>query len=119
MGVPKFWSEILIRSPLGFSGEKLKIKEIEGIGDRRYDNDGSLKKVGDDGFSVKLAVSSEKHQRQNSEMLEAMFRKERKRLRKREKMEREAKEKAEMDRLDTGQDETSEHWQKTKYKECI
>jgi len=113
------WAISKAHENIGEQGEKLKIKEIEGIGDRRYDNDGSLKKVGDDGFSVKLAVSSEKNQRQNSEMLEAMFRKERKRLRKREKMEREAKEKAEMDRLDTGQDETSEHWQKTKYKEGI
>lgn len=76
------------------AGEKLRIKEIEGLGDQRYAEDGTLKKVGDDGFSVKLSLSSEKYQSQNNEMLEAMFRKERKRLRKREKLEREAQEQA-------------------------
>jgi hypothetical protein len=75
------------------AGEKLKIKEIEGLGDQRYTKDGTLKKV-DDGFSVKLSRSSEKYQSQNHEMLEAMFRKERNRLRKREKLEREAQEQA-------------------------
>lgn len=85
------------------AGEKLKTREIEGLGDRRYSDDGTLKKVGDDGFSVKLAVSSEKYQKQNTEMLEAMFRRERKKLKKREKLEYEASQKVEREKEDSAQ----------------
>ena len=88
---------------LGLTGEKLKNRDIEGLGDRRYSDDGTLKKVGDDGFSVKLSVSSEKYQKQNTEMLEAMFRRERKKLKKRELLEYEAQQKVKSEKEGSAQ----------------
>ena len=69
------------------TGEKLDVKTIQGIGDKRVLN-GELQKVGAGGIGggVKLAVSDSEVQQRNRKMLETYLKRERKRRR------REAKE---------------------------
>lgn len=64
---------------IGERGELLEKKQIEGIGDVRILEDGTQEKVGAGGVGggVRLAVSDEKTQQQNRQMLEAFFRKQR------------------------------------------
>ena len=63
---------------IGPRGEKLRIKELEGLGDKTIIN-GHEVKVGAGGHlgGVHLAVSDATNQENNRKMLEAMFRKER------------------------------------------
>lgn len=79
---------------IGPRGEKLRIKELEGLGDKTIIN-GREMKLGAGGHlgGVHLAVSNETNQENNRKMLEAMFRKERrKRGRSDESSDSEAKE---------------------------
>jgi hypothetical protein len=74
---------------IGEHGELLNVKKIQGIGDKRIEPNGTLEQVGAGGLGggVKLAVSDEKTQEQNKAMLEAFFREQRKRERRKKKME--------------------------------
>jgi hypothetical protein len=68
-------------------GEKLQVKEVEGIGDKRIVEGGRMEKVGAGGLlgGVRFAVSDQKTQKQNKDMLKAFFRKEQKRRKQQEK----------------------------------
>ena len=75
------------------TGEKLKIKTIEGIGDKIIDKStGETKKIGAGGWGggVNLAVSNETIQKENTRKLKKWLKKQRKRV-EREKAEKEAK----------------------------
>lgn len=74
---------------IGEHGELLNVKSIQGIGDKRIAQDGTIEQVGAGGLGggVKLAVSDDKTQQQNKAMLDAFFREQRKRERRKKKME--------------------------------
>jgi hypothetical protein len=83
------WAIHKSHETIGEHGELLEEKKIQGIGDKRITTKGTMEKVGAGGLGggVKLAVSDEKTQEQNKAMLEAFFREQRKRERKRKKLE--------------------------------
>jgi len=56
---------------IGEHGERLPVKEVQGIGDVRVDEQGNRQRVGAGGWGagVKLAVSDEETQRRNREQL--------------------------------------------------
>lgn len=83
------WAIGRAHESIGENGEKLKIKRIQGLGDKTIIK-GELKKVGGDGvgLGVKLAVSDEHHQAQNKQMLSNFFKNEQKRRRRLEKQKR-------------------------------
>lgn len=64
-----------------FLGEKLRIKQIEGIGDKIIDKEtGEARKVGAGGIGggVNLAVSNEETQKRNNKMLKKFLKHQRK-----------------------------------------
>ena len=71
---------------MNISGEKLRNKQIEGIGDKVI-VDGEAKKFGAGGLGggVKLAVSNESIQERNQRMLKKFLKKQRKEMKKKEK----------------------------------
>ena len=74
------------------AGEKLRIKQVEGIGDQVV-FEGETTKVGKGGMlgGVKFAVSDKDDQARNKQMLEAFFRKEERRRRKEAKRKEKSK----------------------------
>ena len=77
------------------TGEKLRIKHIEGIGDRMMDGTaGESRKVGAGGWGggVNLAVSDEETQKRNQKMLRKFLKKQQKMMKKAEEKRRKAKE---------------------------
>lgn len=76
------------------TGEKLRNKKIEGIGDKVI-VDGEVTKVGAGGLGggVNLAVSNESIQERNQRMLKKFLKKQRKLMKKREQEAEAAKEK--------------------------
>lgn len=82
------WAISKSHESIGERGELLRIKEVQGLGDRApVDSEEELTKIGAGGKfgGVKLAVSDDKTQQQNKLMLEAFFREQRKRRKKQEK----------------------------------
>lgn len=79
------WAVKKSHENIGERGEKLKVKEIQGIGDKRM-VDGKLEKVGAGGWGggVRLAVSDQQTQEQNMKLLQKFLKKQRKLKRKRE-----------------------------------
>ena len=75
--IEKSWESI------GERGEKLRVKEVEGIGDVGTFRDGDSDHIGAGGVGagVKLAQSSKEDQERNRLMLERFFKKERRRRR--------------------------------------
>lgn len=85
------WAISKSEKSIGENGERLPVKEIQGIGDKRVGAEGQTTKLGAGGLGggVHLAVSDDETQRQNREALEKFFRHER---RKRAKQARQQKE---------------------------
>uniref|UniRef100_A0A7S2R0H2 Uncharacterized protein n=1 Tax=Eucampia antarctica TaxID=49252 RepID=A0A7S2R0H2_9STRA len=83
------WAIGKAHDSIGENGEKLKIKEIQGLGDKTVIK-GEIKKVGADGvgLGVKLAVSDEHYQAQNKQMLQTFFKNQEKRRKRLEKKSR-------------------------------
>ena len=82
------WAIGRAHNSIGERGEKLKIKDVQGIGNQRITSeDGQGKRVGAGGvgMGVKLAVSNEHDQQNSKKMLEKMLKKARKEKLKREK----------------------------------
>eukprot|EP00543_Licmophora_paradoxa_P009176 CAMPEP_0202467022 /NCGR_PEP_ID=MMETSP1360-20130828/70662_1 /ASSEMBLY_ACC=CAM_ASM_000848 /TAXON_ID=515479 /ORGANISM="Licmophora paradoxa, Strain CCMP2313" /LENGTH=67 /DNA_ID=CAMNT_0049091367 /DNA_START=1 /DNA_END=200 /DNA_ORIENTATION=+ len=65
------WAISRAHDSIGEKGEKLAVQQIEGIGDKRIKENGEVEKVGAGGIGmgVRLAVSDEKTQQQNKQML--------------------------------------------------
>jgi hypothetical protein len=73
------WAISKSHESIGVKGEKLRQKEIQGIGDKRLLQSGELQTVGGaQGFGggVRLAVSDERVQEQNRKQLEKFFKQE-------------------------------------------
>ncbi len=85
------WAISKSHESIGEKGEKLKIKDVQGIGDQTVIN-GERKRIGAGGMGmgVKLAVSDEHDQERSKKMLAKMLKKA-----KREKLKREAERKNE------------------------
>mmetsp|Transcript_6391 Transcript_6391/g.9739 ORF Transcript_6391/g.9739 Transcript_6391/m.9739 type:complete len:152 (+) Transcript_6391:152-607(+) len=83
------WAISKSHESIGERGEKLEIKSVTGLGDKRI-VDGKEETIGSGGYGggVRLAVSDEKFQRQNKVMLEAFLKSEERKLRKRERQEK-------------------------------
>jgi hypothetical protein len=80
------WAISKSHASIGERGEKLQVKRVQGLGDKRLKN-GEVEKVGAGGRfgGVHLAVSDEQTQENNKVMLEAFFREQRKKRRKQQK----------------------------------
>lgn len=88
------WAIGRAHDSIGERGEKLKIKDVQGIGNQRVTSeDGQAKRIGVGaggiGMGVKLAASDEHDQQNSKKMLEKMLKKARKEKLKREKAMRE------------------------------
>jgi len=88
------WAISKSHDSIGEHGEKLEIKSVTGLGDKRI-VDGKEERVGSGGIGggVRLAVSDEKFQQQNKVMLEAFLKSEKRKLRKTERNEKKKKKK--------------------------
>ena len=71
------WAISKSHESIGERGEKLPIKTVQGIGDKRIKRDGSSQTVGAGGIGggVHLAVSTEEEQRRNRRKLEKFLQK--------------------------------------------
>lgn len=80
------WAISKSHASIGKHGEFLEKKDIEGIGNYRVKEDGTKEQVGAGGVGggVRLAVSDNKTQEQNRQMLEAFFRQQRRKERKKQ-----------------------------------
>lgn len=80
------WAISKSHASIGEKGEFLEKKDIEGIGNYRVKEDGTKEQVGAGGVGggVRLAVSDNKTQEQNRQMLEAFFRQQRRKERKKQ-----------------------------------
>jgi hypothetical protein len=78
------WAISKSHESIGEQGEKLQVKDLQGFGNKRLDEDGTLKQVGAGGWGagVKLAVSDGETQKRNGEMLDKYFKKQRRKLEK-------------------------------------
>eukprot|EP00586_Coscinodiscus_wailesii_P018404 CAMPEP_0172496976 /NCGR_PEP_ID=MMETSP1066-20121228/94725_1 /TAXON_ID=671091 /ORGANISM="Coscinodiscus wailesii, Strain CCMP2513" /LENGTH=108 /DNA_ID=CAMNT_0013269543 /DNA_START=141 /DNA_END=467 /DNA_ORIENTATION=- len=81
------WAISKSHESIGERGEKLKVKRLQGYGDKIPSEDGKTQKVGAGGLGggVHLAVSDEDDQKRSKVMLERFFRQERKKRRLKEK----------------------------------
>ena len=79
------WAIGRAHDSIGEKGEKLRIKDVQGIGDQSV-VDGKTQRIGAGGMGmgVKLAVSDEHDQERSKRMLANMLKKARKRKRKEE-----------------------------------
>jgi len=77
------WTKRKQRDLIGEKGEKLRVKEIQGIGDQTTLN-GETRKVGGGGLygGVKLTVSDVEDQKRSKFMLEQFLKKEQRRMKK-------------------------------------
>jgi hypothetical protein len=84
------WAISKSHESIGEQGEKLKVKDLQGLGNKRLDAEGNLKTVGAGGWGggVKLAVSDEETQKHNREMLNKYFKKQRRKLEKQQQQEK-------------------------------
>lgn len=66
------WAISKSHESIGVHGEKLPVKELQGIGDKRVKNDGSVATVGAGGWGggVRLSTSDQEIQRRNREKLD-------------------------------------------------
>jgi hypothetical protein len=62
---------------IGEFGEKLPVKTVQGLGNKRIDSNGTVQTVGAGGIGggVRLSVSTEEEQRRNREQLERFLKK--------------------------------------------
>jgi hypothetical protein len=74
------WAIGRAHDSIGEKGEKLRIKEVQGIGDQTV-LDGETKRIGAGGvgLGVKLAISDEQDQERSKKMLAKLLKKARKR----------------------------------------
>jgi hypothetical protein len=95
------WAISKSHESIGEQGEKLQVKDLQGFGNKRLDEDGTLKQVGAGGWGagVKLAVSDGETQKRNGEMLDKYFKKQRRKLEKAEKQKQLEKEKKNSDTM--------------------
>mmetsp|Transcript_9216 Transcript_9216/g.11620 ORF Transcript_9216/g.11620 Transcript_9216/m.11620 type:complete len:145 (+) Transcript_9216:68-502(+) len=87
------WAISKAHDSIGEKGEKLKIKDVQGIGDSKK-MDGEMKRIGAGGvgMGVRLAVSDQDDQDRSKKMLEKMLNRARKRKIKEEKLKNSIKE---------------------------
>ena len=88
------WAISKSHDSIGERGEKLKIKEVQGIGDVIVKENGEVVRLGKGHFGggVKLAVSSQEEQERNKLLLAKVLQRQERILRKRENISLETKE---------------------------
>lgn len=71
------WAIAKSHASIGERGERLPVKTVQGLGNRRIDHDGTARIVGAGGLGggVRLSVSTEEEQRRNRRKLEKYLKK--------------------------------------------